>query len=234
MAVAKKYLTERLLIGIICAVALLAAGPTLAGYARGLAALPVYGAVCGFGKIFGSAAATPDEYRSFVLDRGCDIDAAIRGIVTAVGPSLGPSLGPGLEPGVDPQRIVAIYHGSRRAESGDELSAMSTLHSALRAFPTSAADDACAAGADCAASYFPAGYDLVGLFNAYVAFVRAHFLDAVDDGADYIAATLRMGPIGQAIVLIVYAAAALIITKKLVDLWLFCASALAKKPPPTS
>jgi hypothetical protein len=228
MAVAKKYLMERLLIGIICAVALLAAGPTLAGYAQGLAALPVYGAVCGFDKIFGSAAATPDEYRSFVLDRGCDIDAAIRGIVTGLGPS------PGLEPSVDPQRIVAIYHGSRRAESGDELSAMSTLRSALRAFPTSPANDACAASANCAASYFPAGYDLVGLFNAYVAFARAHFLDAVDDGADYIAATLRMGPVGQAIVLIAYAAAALIITKKLVDLWLFCASALAKKPPPMS
>lgn len=220
MSAAKKSLTEGLLIALLCAVALVATGPTVAGYARALAGLPIYGAACGLNKIFGSTAATPDEYRSFVLGRGCSIDAAIREIATVSGSN------------VDPGRIISIYHGTLRAESGDELSTMSAVHSALRNFATAdAANSACTTAEDCAASALPPGYDLAGMFSAYRTFAQAHFLDAVDDGADYIAGMLRMGPLGQAIVLVVYTVVVLVLTKTVLDLVFLGLSLLSKNRP---
>jgi hypothetical protein len=195
---------ERLMIWLLAALVALAIGPTVVGYGWAIGALPVYGAVCHPGKVFGSNI-SPDGYRIFLLRRGCDVDAAIREIAAQSAAEMGLS--------VDPAKIVAIYHGNARAEQGDEALTMDIVQASLRDFVFSVPGKTdCAPGGNCTNTGQSA--DLIqGLPDAYRTFARAHFLDALDDGADYISWLLRAGPVVQGLLVLLYAAAIILLGK---------------------
>lgn len=186
------------LIGVAVVAALMACVPAIAGYAWAIAWLPVYGAVCHVDKVFGSAI-SPDGYRIYLLGRGCDLDAAIRQIV-ATRPDLS----------VDPARVVAIQQGTLRAESADEFLATDLVQAKLRDFASSDSDDnGCAPDGYCTIAVSSNDDLITNIPRAYKAYVRSQFLYALNDGADYMTSLLRMGPIVQGVMFIVYALAVL-------------------------
>jgi hypothetical protein len=193
---------ERLMIGMLAGVIALAAGPTVAGYAYAIAALPVYGAACHPGKVFGSAIG-PDGYRIFLLGRGCDVDAAVRAIASQAAAATGLD--------IDPMKIAAIYRGSERAEEGDESLAIDIVQASLREFKLSVPGKTdCATGGDCT-NAGQAADPIAGLPGSYLTFARAHFLDALDDGADYISWLLHLGLAVQILMFLAYGGAALLL-----------------------
>lgn len=201
---------KKILVGMLVFVGILGAGPTAAGYAWAIAWLPIYGTVCNFDKVFGSTI-TPDGYRIFLLNRGCDLDAAIREIAAD------------LDPGKDPNRLVAIYHGTQRPSSTDELIEMDAVESGLRQFVMPKEVTDCAVGQDqyCAPAHYWNDDIVSSLFSIighkYDSYSEPKFFDAINDGADRIAAALRMGPIVQGILLLCYSVAGLVVGKLVVD-----------------
>jgi hypothetical protein len=190
---------EKLLTWGLVAAALIAVGPTVSGYMWALGWLPAYGAECSFDKVFGSDIA-PDGYRIFLLGRGCDIDAAIRKIVITSQENAGPS-----DVNVDPARIVAVYHGFERAESGDESLMMDIVQRGLREFAGSGSNKSGCAPNELCGIPDPSSRGVVGDWvRPYLSFARSHFLDAINDGADYITSMLRSGPVFQGVVVLIF------------------------------
>jgi len=188
---------QKLLIWILAAVVMTAFGPTISGYAWAIGVLPVYGAACHFDKIFGSAISL-EGYRIFLLKRGCDVDGAIRDIVTASGLP------------VDPTKIVAIYHETQRPESSDEYLEMESVRRSLRSFAASAADkNNCLPDENCTVPYISPESSIENTASAYLVDARSRFLDAMNDGADYMSWLLRKGPIVQSALFVFYAIATL-------------------------
>ena len=196
---------QQRLIWIAVAVALVACVPAMAGYAWAIVWLPVYGTVCHVDKVFGSTI-DPDGYRVYLLDRGCDIDAAIRQIVEAT-----PNLS------VDPSRIVAIQHGTLRADSADEFLAADLLQTKLRRFPDADSGNGCTPDGYCTIPDSSADDPIRNAPHAYSAYVRSQFLYALDDGADYVTSLLRMGVVVQVVMALCYAAAMLAVVKCVVN-----------------
>lgn len=197
---------RRLLISALSAAVVVGCFPGTAGYAWAIAWLPVYGAACHLTNIFGSAI-EPDGYRIFLLGRGCDPDAAVREIVA----------GSGLD--VDPATIVAVYHGTQREQSGDEFLAMELVRKSLRepAAPDSGKSD-CTPDGYCVIPGSSQEDFIAKAVRAYLSYAWAQFLFTEEDGADYIASVLRVGPVMQAIVFVLYAVAVLAVGKLVVDL----------------
>lgn len=188
---------RKLLISIVAAAALVAAVPATAGYAWSIAWLPVYGAACHLSKIFGSAIER-DGYRIFLLGYGCDLDAAIRKIVA----------GSALD--VDPATIIAIYHGAQREQSGDEFLAMELVRNSLQEPAGSEMGQSdCAPDGYCGTLGFSRDDFVTKVVRGYLSYAQAQFLFTEKDGADYITSALRMGPLMQAVVFVLYAAAVL-------------------------
>ena len=102
--------------------------PGVTGYAWAIGWLPIYGVVCHFDKVVGPAI-NPDGYRVYLLDRGCDVDAAIRNILAGSQFSAGRDK-------VDADRIIGIYHHRQLAETGDESLARDLVQEKLREFAT--------------------------------------------------------------------------------------------------
>jgi hypothetical protein len=197
---------KKLLISVATVVALVGCFPGTAGYAWAIAWLPVYGTVCHVNNVFGSNVSR-DGYRIFLLNRGCNVDAAIRQIVMAAS-----------DLSVDPEKIVAIYHGTSRAETADEYLAIDRVESGLREYAGSAPSTDNCAGGYCAIPG-PSSEDFVTKWaSAYVSYVRSQFLYTAKDGADYITSLLRMGPFVQSLVFTVYLTAVLFLLTRLAHL----------------
>ena len=194
---------QRLLIPAVIVTALVSCFPGTVGYAWAIAWLPAYGTVCHFDKIFGSNVSR-DGYRIFLLNRGCDIDPAIQQIVAAA-----------TDLSVDPGKIVAMYHGTLRAETPDEYLAIDRVESGLREYAgTTPSTDNCAGGY-CAIPG-PSSEDFVTKWvSAYASYARSQFLFTAKDGADYIASLLRMGPLVQALMFMAYLAAVVFLVSRL-------------------
>jgi len=196
---------KKMLLWIAAVVALVACVPGTAGYAWAITWLPLYGTVCHVDRVFGSAVSR-DGYRIFLLDRGCDVDAAIRQIV-----------GSAADLSVNPDRIIAIYHGTARANTADEFLAMQIVRRRLREY-TGAAPGADNCTPRCAISD-TSGDDLITkLINGYGSYAQAQFLYTAKDGADYIASILRMGPIAQGAVFLTYLTAAIYLGMRVIGL----------------
>ena len=191
---------QRLLIWSVAALMLLAFGPAASGYAWAIGWLPAYGAVCHLDKILGSNI-SPEGYRIFLLDHGCDVDVAIRDIVTTSGSR------------VDPTRVVAIYHGAQHAESPDELLATDMVQRGFSNFARlEPSDGDCRPGQYCALP--DPSHGLIETWvSEYMSSARSQFVSAVDDGADYVAWLTRMGGLVQAAILLLYAMATLLLAK---------------------
>jgi hypothetical protein len=197
---------QRLLISAAVLIALVACFPGTAGYAWAIAWLPVYGAECHVDKIFGSNVSR-DGYRIFLLNRGCDVDAAIRQIVAAAS-----------DLSVDPGKIVAIYHGTSRAETADEYLAADRVESGLRDYAGTAPSTDNCVGGYCTIPG-PSSEDFVTKWaGAYFSYARSQFLYTTKDGADYIASLLRMGPVAQGLMSIAYLAVALFLVTRIIYL----------------
>jgi hypothetical protein len=203
---------ETLMKSGLIALALLAAGPTLSGYAWALGWLPVYGSACQYNRIFGRAI-TPDGYRVFLLGYGCDIDAAVRQIVAASEFSRSPK--DTSEP-PDPGRIIAIYHGVQRADSSEESLTTDIVQQRLREFAVSTPESNCSPGEYCGIPDHSSDTIIAHWIGAYLSFGQSHFLDAVDDGADYISWMLRLGPIFQGLTCVLYAIVSLTIVRLII------------------
>jgi hypothetical protein len=194
---------QKLALLVAIVTALVGFFPGTAGYAWAIAWLPVYGTVCHVDKIF-APSVSRDGYRIFLLDRGCDIDTAIRQIVMAAA-----------DLNVDPGKIIAIYHGTSRAETADEYLAIDRVESSLRDYAGSAASTDNCAGGYCSIPG-PSSEDFVTKWaSAYFSYMRSQFLYTAKDGADFIASLLRMGPVVQSLMVIVYLAAALFLVTRL-------------------
>jgi hypothetical protein len=194
---------QKLLISVATVVVLVSCFPGTAGYAWAIAWLPVYGTVCHVNNVFGSDISR-DGYRIFLLNRGCNVKVAIRQIVMAAS-----------DLSVDPEKIVAIYHGTARAETADEYLAIDRVESGLREYAGSAPSTDNCAGGYCSIPG-PSNEDFVTKWTgAYFSYVRSQFLYTTKDGADYIASLLRMGPVVQSLMFIVYLAAALFLVTRL-------------------
>ena len=190
---------QKLLVPVVTVTTLVACFPGTAGYAWAIAWLPVYGTVCHLNKIFGPDVSR-DGYRIFLLNRGCDVDKAIQQIVTAAS-----------DLSVDPAKIVAIYHGTSRAETADEYLAMDRVESGLREYAGSAPITDNCTGGYCAIPA-PSNEDFVTKWaGEYMSYARSQFLYTAKDGADYIASLLRMGPLVQGLVYIAYLGAVLLL-----------------------
>ena len=193
---------QKLSIPAVTLTALVSCFPGTAGYAWAIAWLPVYGTVCHFDKILGPNVSR-DGYRIFLLDRGCDVDAAIRQIVAAAS-----------DLSVDPEKIVAIYHGASRAETPDEYLAIDRVESGLREYAGATPSTDNCTGGYCTIPG-PSGEDFVTKWaSAYASYARSQFLYTAKDGADYIASLLRMGSVVRGLVLIAYLAIALFLVAR--------------------
>jgi hypothetical protein len=196
---------KKMLIWIAVVVGLVACFPGTVGYAWAMAWLPIYGTICHVDRVFGSSV-SPDGYRIFILNRGCDVDAAIRQIVATA-----------TDLSVDPGRIIAIYHGTARANTADEYLAMDLVHSRLHKYAGATPSTAnctphCAIPDD-------SGDDPVAKWvSAYRSYARTQFFYTATDGADYIASVLRMGPIVQSAVFLAYLAAAIYLGIRVIGL----------------
>ena len=180
--------------------------PGVTGYAWAIGWLPIYGLVCHFDKVVGPAI-NPDGYRVYLLDRGCDVDAAIRNILA------GSQFAAGQDK-VDADRIIGIYHHRQLAEAGDESLARDLVQEKLSEFATSAP-----VGTGCAPDNrycTPADASDEDFFSrwvhAYVSYVQSQFRYTVIDGADYITSLLAMGLVAQVIIGLCYLAAILLVT----------------------
>ena len=178
--------------------------PGIAGYAWAIGWLPVYGTVCHLDKIFGPTI-SPDGYRIYLLDRGCDVDAAIRNILTASQFAAG-------QDKVDANKIIEVYHAKRLAVPGNEFLAVELVQKRLREFTTSIPDtnDCTPANRHCSTRE-SSGEDFFSAWlHAYFSYVRLQFRYTVIDGSDYLTSLLRMGPIAQVIIAFCYLGAVLL------------------------
>jgi len=195
---------QQRLIELAIAVAAVGFFPGVAGYAWAIGWLPVYGTVCHFDKIFGPAINT-DGYRVYLLDRGCDVDAAIRDILAASQFAAG-------QDRVDANKIVDVYHGKRLANAGDEFLAVDLVQQKLREFRAStprgngcARDNRYCTGTDGSDEDFISSW-----IHAYLSLVRSQFRYTAVDGADYLASLLRMGLVAQGVIALCYLAGTLL------------------------
>jgi len=201
---------KTLLIEIAILVAAVGFFPGALGYAWAVGWLPVYSAVCHFDRIFGPAI-NPDGYRIYLLDRGCDVDAAIRNILAASQFAAGPDK-------VDANRIVDIYHHKQLAVPGDESLAVDLVRQKLREFASSTPDESSCTRDNryCVASGASDDDFISSWAHAYLSYVQSQFRYTAIDGADYIASLLAMGLIAQVIIGLCYLAAVFFVTRRIV------------------
>lgn len=204
------FRAQKLLIEIAIAVAAIAFFPGVIGYAWAIGWLPVYGAVCHFDRIFGPAV-NPDGYRVYLLDRGCDVDAAIRSILAASQFAAG-------QDKVDADKIVDIYHHKQLAVSGNEFLAVDLVQQKLREFASSTPDETyCTRDNRYCIASGASDEDFISRWaHAYLFYVQSQIRYTAMDGADYIASLLRMGLIAQGIIAICYLTATLFIAWRVV------------------
>jgi hypothetical protein len=188
----------RLLTEIAILVVVVGFVPGVAGYGWAILWLPIYGAVCHFDKVFGSAI-NPDGFRIYLVDRGCDVDAAIRDILAKSQFAAG-------QDKVDADRVVDIYHHKQLAVAGGEFLARDLVLQKLREFATSSLGaNACAPDDRYCATPEASDWNLFSRWtHSYLYYVQSQFHYTAMDGADYIASLLRMGPLAQAIIALCY------------------------------
>jgi hypothetical protein len=190
------------------AILVVAAGlfPGLIGYVWAIGSLPIYGVVCHFDRVFGPAI-NPDGFRIYLVDRGCDVDAAIRDILAKSQFAAG-------QDKVDADRMVDIYHHKQLAVAGNEFLAHDLVVEKLREFATSSsAANACTTDDRyCATPEFLDGNFISRWTHAYIYYVQSQFHYTAIDGADYIGSLLRMGFLGQAVIAFCYLIGSLLAT----------------------
>jgi hypothetical protein len=188
-----RLLTE---IGILVVVAGLF--PGVVGYVWAIGWLPIYGAVCHFDKVFGPAI-NPDGFRIYLVDRGCDVDAAIRDILAKS------QFGAGQDK-VDADRMVDIYHHKQLAVAGNEFLAQDLVLQKLREFATSSLGANACSPDDryCATPEALDGNFISRWTHSYIYYVESQFHYTAMDGADCIASLLRMGLLAQAVIALCY------------------------------
>jgi hypothetical protein len=188
----------RLLTEIAILVVAVGLFPGVVGYVWAIGWLPIYGAVCHFDKVFGPAI-NPDGFRIYLVDRGCDVDAAIRAILAKSQFAAG-------QDKVDADRMVDIYHHKQLAVAGNEFLAHDVVVQKLREFATSSPSaDACTMDDRyCASPEAMSGNFISRWTDAYVYYAQSQFHYTAIDGADYIASWLQMGPLGQAVIALCY------------------------------
>ena len=201
---------QRRLIEIAVLVAAAAFFPGVIGYAWAIGWLPVYGAVCHFDKIFGPAI-DPDGYRIYLIDRGCDVDAAIRNVLAASQFAAG-------QDKVDADRIIDIFRHKKLAVAGDETLALDFVQQKLREFAASApgAGNCAPDNRFCAISAATDEDVFSRWAHAYFSYVQLQFRYTAMDGADYIASLLRMGLVAQGMIAVCYLIAVLLAAAQIV------------------
>lgn len=200
---------QTLLIPVVILVAAVGFFPGVAGYAWAIGWLPIYGAVCHFDKVVGSAI-DPDGYRIYLLSRGCDIDAAIRSIVADSQFAAGPDK-------VDADKIVAICHHKQLPAAGDESLASDLVQQKLREFATSTpGGSTCTPDNRYCTAPGASDEEFVSKWaHVYLSYVQSQFRYTVMDGADYISSLLLRGPIAQAIMAFCYLAGLLLAAERI-------------------
>jgi hypothetical protein len=180
--------------------------PGVVGYVWAIGWLPIYGVVCHFDKVFGPAI-NPDGFRIYLVDRGCDVDAAIRDILAKSQFAAG-------QDKVDADRMVDIYHHKQLAVAGNEFLAHDLVVQKLREFATSSpAANACTTDDRYCATPEALDENFISRWTrAYIYYVQSQFHYTMIDGADYIASWLRMGLLGQAVITLCYLIGSLLAT----------------------
>jgi hypothetical protein len=172
--------------------------PGIVGYVWAIGLLPIYGVVCHFDQVFGPAI-NPDGFRIYLVDRGCDVDAAIRDILAKSQFAAG-------QDKVDTNRMVDIYHHKQLAVAGNEFLAQGLVRQELREFVTSS-PGATACTPDDKYCTTPEALDqnfISRWTDQYIYYVQSQFHYTLMDGADYIVSLLRMGLLAQAIIAVCY------------------------------
>jgi len=203
--------TQKLLMEIAILVAAVGFFPGVAGYAWAIGWLPVYGVACHFDNVFGPAI-SPDGYRIYLLGRGCDVDAAIRNILAASQFAAGRDQ-------VDADKIVAIYHHRQLPVAGNESLASDLVQQKLGEFATATpAANVCTADSRYCTGPQAADEDFFSKWaHAYLAYVQLQFGYTAMDGADYIAALLRLGLVAQIIIAVCYLSTTLFAAERVVS-----------------
>ncbi|MCC7250523.1 hypothetical protein [Hyphomicrobium sp.] len=197
------------LLSVVAVIGLVGGGLFVLPYALGFgyawSALPVYWTVCKDGSFKSDISA--DEYRIFLLNRGCDPEAAARQIAEEV-----------LK---DPQaadRAVRVYRGETPAVTAEDrfVDSMADgsliqgiIHFRLHRFrPFDTYDPNCPPESNCPKPSFFSD-DLIGnLMSNYVDYLDGPMHDSIAEGSRQVAQIWRQGPLTRGILLVVYAALA--------------------------
>lgn len=187
-------------LGIVLVLACL---PFVIGFGYAMVSLPIYGGVCEFKNVF-SDKITPDGYRAFLLNRGCNLDEEIKRVV-----------GDATDGRRAGDKFVEVYHGVPHALSGDEESLMHAVRAELRLFRPLKMSTDCGTGIYCPQSTF-FGDDVISnlfasVWNKYALYAVPSFVFAVNMGADFLVGILRMGSVAQGFLFLLYAGASLVI-----------------------
>ncbi|KAI94277.1 hypothetical protein T281_11890 [Rhodomicrobium udaipurense JA643] len=145
-----------------------------------------------------SAPLTQDNYRVFLLNRGCSLDDAAQDLAR--------------EYRKTPERVMALYRGEAQPQSADEVMITDAIRAELKqSFKPFALAANCKPGEICNEGLSPFwGDDVVSRLFAkagdlYLGYAVPMFYDGLGMGAHHIAAVLASGPLAKGVLFVVYA-----------------------------
>lgn len=210
-----------ILVVVVCAIAL----PFALGYVYAWTWVIPYTSVCK-SSLFQSDF-TAEEYHSYLLNHGCDVDEDIRRFVREYYASLDKPLNDFLSPlitGPGPtqtppqqveamaERMVQIYNGKAQPQGANEVTLSDEVRFYLNGFRSfEFSNQNCKPGAFCAPQTFW-GDDIVSRFfswisNKYLSFAVPLLLTAIGYGATQVAAFWEQGPLLRGGLILFYAIA---------------------------
>jgi hypothetical protein len=180
--------------------------PAAAGYGYALAMLPAYdqSASCKDQK---ADPIREDDYRVYLLNRGCNIQKAMEDL--------------GGEVHIESERLMAFYRGELKPSSADETIGWDAVQGSLKTFKSFSATDDCPP--DCGMSGAGGGSDPIsrmfdGAFQKYLEIALPIFLGAIGMGASHVAGIMQQGPLAQGLLYMAYVVGLAIAASALYDL----------------
>jgi hypothetical protein len=179
-----------LVLAILAVGVVLIALPFAAGYGYAGILYPAFDAGC---PLKDDAKRGHDDFRVYLLNRGCTIGDALAGIAADLNYSKG----------VD--RLRGLVDGTQKPESGDEDSARNAAVEQLHRFKPFASQ--CPPGDLCPSDFW--GDDVISnlfhlLGDKYATYATPQFLSGLELGADQLSSVTEMGPLAKGLLYLFY------------------------------
>lgn len=134
-----------------------------------------------------------DDFRVYLLNRGCNVGQALAGIATDLN----------YTKGVD--RLRALVDGKLKPESGDEDLARNAAVEQMHSFKSFSPP--CPPGEFCPSDFWgkdPISRSFAFLGNTYGTYATPQFLSGLDFGADQLSSIEAMGPLARGLLYLFY------------------------------